>query len=117
MSKQEPPKNPRKPRTKGRTVNLSEKNSWENIVDAVEKKEVPVEVMDRVSVNLIDGTNITVDIKRLIREGEDPLDIEAMLNEKFQDLDEYIQNVDFFVDVDQVKNLVKSEMDKIFKDL
>lgn len=115
MSEQEPPKKPRRPR--GRTVNLSEKKRWEDIVDAVEKREVPVEVLDRVSVNLIDGTNVTVNIKELIKNGEDPLDIETMLNTKFNDLDDYILNVDFFVDIEQVMTIVKPEMDKIFKDL
>lgn len=118
MSNQnEPPKKPRKPRSRGRTVNLSEKKHWEDIVAAVEKREVPVAVLDRVSVNLIDGTNVTVSIKELIKNGEDPDEIEIMLNNKFNDLDDYIQNVDFFVDIDQVMTIVKPEMDKIFKDL
>jgi hypothetical protein len=45
------------------------------------------------------------------------LEIEDILNEKFQDLDQYIKTVDFFVDIDKVVNTVQPETDKVLKGL
>jgi hypothetical protein len=53
----------------------------------------------------------------LIGAGQDPLEIEAMLDEKFNELDQYIKNVDFFVDIDKVKDAVQPETDKVLKGL
>jgi hypothetical protein len=74
-------------------------------------------VLEHISVQLIDGTNITINIKDLIGAGQDPLEIEAMLDEKFNELDQYIKNVDFFVDIDKVKDAVQPETDKVLKGL
>ena len=49
--------------------------------------------------------------------GQNPDDIEAMLDEKFNELDDYIKTVDFFVDIDKVKDAVQPETDKVLKGL
>jgi hypothetical protein len=68
-------------------------------------------------VQLVDGTSINIDIKQLIDDGQDPTEIEQLLDAKFHDLDEYIENVDFFIDIDKVVNTVQPETDKVLKDL
>ena len=110
---------PKKPQRKssGKKLNLSVKKNWQDIVNNVDKKEVPVTVLQQIVVKLIDGTEVTIDVKQLLSDGLDPLDIEDLLNEKFQDLDEYIENVDFFVDIDKVVNTVQPETDKVLKNL
>jgi predicted Ser/Thr protein kinase len=40
-----------------------------------------------------------------------------MLDDKFNELDQYIKNVDFFVDIDKVKDTVQPETDKVLKGL
>lgn len=109
---------PKKPqRSKAKKLNLNVKKRWQDIVNDVDKKEVPVNVLQQIIVKLIDGTNITINIKELLAEGLDPDEIENMLNEKFDDLDQYIKTVDFFVDVDTVKQTVQPETDKVLKGL
>ena len=114
MSEQ-PKKPPRN--TKAKKLNLNKRKSWQDIVNGVDKREVPISVLEHISVQLIDGTNITINIKDLIGDGQDPLEIEAMLDEKFNELDQYIKNVDFFVDIDKVKDAVQPETDKVLKGL
>lgn len=109
----EKPKQPRK----AKKLNLSLKKRWQDIVKGVDKKEVPVDVLQRIHVNLIDGTSLTIDIKQLLAEGNDPVEIEELLNAKFQDLDEYIENVDFFIDIDKVVDAIQPATDKALKDL
>lgn len=112
------PKPPKKPRrSRAQKLKLDPKKLWQEIVDDVEKRDVPASVLQQVVVKLIDGTYLSIDIKKLIEEGQDPDEIEELLNEKFHDLDQYIENVDFFVDVDSVVSAVQPETDKVLKDL
>jgi hypothetical protein len=116
MSEQpKPKKTPRKARAK--KVVINKRKSWQDIVNGVDKKEVPITILQYISVQLVDGTSINIDIKQLIDDGQDPTEIEELLDAKFQDLDEYIENVDFFIDIDKVVNTVQPETDKVLKDL
>jgi hypothetical protein len=119
MSEQLPPNQPKKPprNSKAKKLNINVKKRWQDIVNNVEKKEVPVEILHQIIVMLVDGTNITINVRDLIAEGNRPEDIEAMLDAKFADLDQYIKNVDFFVDIDKVVNTVQPETNKVLKGL
>ena len=117
MSDQPKPKKTQSRKAKAKKVNLNKRKSWQEIVNDVDKKEVPISILQYISVQLIDGTSININIKELINDGQDPLEIEALLDEKFNDLDAYIKNVDFFIDIDKVVNTVQPETDKVLKDL
>ena len=111
------PKKPRRKATPGKKLNLNIKKRWQDIVRGVDKKEVPVDVLQRIVVKLIDGTDLSIDIKQLLADGQHPDDIEDLLNSKFADLDEFIETVDFFIDIDKVVNTVQPETDKVLKNL
>lgn len=83
----------------------------------VEKKEVPIHVLEKLIVALKDGTQVVVDIKRLLAEGADPDEVELHVNTRLDDLDAYIDNVDFFVDIDLVEATVQPETDKLLSKL
>lgn len=112
----EQPKKPPRSR-KAKKLNLNKRKSWQDIVNGVDKREVPIHVLEHISVQLIDGTTLNINIKDLISDGQDPLEIEVLLDEKFNELDEYIKNVDFFVDLDKVKDTIQPETDKVLKGL
>lgn len=115
MSENQQPKKPK--RSKAKKVNINPKKRWQDIVRDVEKKEVPVDVLQRIIVRLVDGTDLSIDIKQLLDDGNDPDEIEELLNTKFHDLDQYIENIDFFIDIDRVVNTIQPETDKVLKDL
>lgn len=102
---------------KAQKLKLDPKKRWQDIVNDVDKKEVPVDVLQRIVVKLIDGTDLSIDIKQLLDDGQDPDEIEELLNAKFHDLDQYIENVDFFIDIDSVVKTIQPETDKVLKDL
>ena len=110
---QQKPKKPAKPKR----LNLNTKTAWRNILKDVDKEEVPIHVLEKLMVYLKDGTQVTVDIKRLLAEGADPDEIELHVDRRLQELDAYIDNVDFFVDVDLVQRTVQPETDKILSKL
>lgn len=109
------PKKPRKPRPK--KLNLNNKTRWRNILKDVEKQEVPIHVLERLIVHLKDGTDVEVNIKELISTGMDPGHIEERVNKRLEDLDDYILNVDFFVDIESVERTVQPETDKLLSKL
>jgi len=111
------PKKPRRKASPGKKLNLNLKKRWQDIVRDVDKKEVPVTVLQRIVVKLIDGTDLSIDVKQLLDDGQHPDEIEELLNAKFQDLDEYIETVDFFIDIDKVVGAVQPETDKVLKNL
>ena len=111
---------PKKPqRNKSKKITLNPVKSWKEIVESVDdKREVPIEVLQAIDVLLVDGTVISIDIKKLIKEdGMDPEDIELMLDEKFNELDRYISNVDFMIDIASVVDTIQPETDKVLKGL
>lgn len=107
--------NSKKPKSK--KLNLNTKSQWKNILKDVEKKEVPIHVLEKLIVALKDGTQVVVDIKRLLAEGADPDEVEQHVNTRLDELDDYIDNVDFFVDIDLVEATVQPETDKLLSKL
>ena len=116
MAENPQPKKPQR-NSRAKKLKLDLKKRWQDIVRDVEKKEVPVNVLQQIVVKLVDGTDLRIDIKQLIDDGQDPNEIEELLDAKFHDLDQYIENVDFFIDIDKVVDTVQPETDKALKDL
>lgn len=112
----EQPKKPQR-NNKAKKLNLNIRKKWQDIVNDVDKKEVPIDILQHISVQLIDGTSITINVRELIEDGQNPQEIEQLLDEKFNQLDQYIKNVDFFVDIEKVVKTVQPETDKVLKDL
>jgi hypothetical protein len=110
---QEKPKKP----VKSKKLNLSAKAKWKSILKDVDKREVPVTVLEKLMVLLKDGTEVTVNIKQLLAEGNDPDEIEQHVNTRLQELDDYIENVDFFVDIDLVEATVQPQTDILLSKL
>jgi hypothetical protein len=107
----------RKPRPKLKKINISSKQHWQNIVKDVDKDNVPIRLLQSMTVNLVDGTTININVKDLIKEGNDPDMIEKALNKKLDELDSYIKDIDFYINLDAVADAVQPITDQILKDL
>jgi len=107
---------PKKPQ-RSKKITLNTAKRWKDIVEGVDKKEVPIDILQQIIVKLVDGTNISIDVKKLLADGMIPNEIETMLDDKFNELDAYIQNVDFLIDIDKVVSAVQPETDKVLKGL
>jgi hypothetical protein len=111
----QPSKKPKKPRSK--KINVSVRSQWESILKSVTKEEVPVELLESLTVNLTDGTKVNVNVKEMLEGGKRPKDVERMINERLDALDNVIIDVDFFICIDSVVKAVQPETDKILKDI
>lgn len=92
-------------------------NDWDKILDEVEKKEIPVDLIDSVVIHLISGHSIIVDVDALLKAGNDSLLIEQSLNEKLQSLSDIIRDVDFHIKKDKVIKAVAPFTTNILKNL
>jgi len=115
MAQQPKKQQPRK--SKRLKLTISERAKWKQILAEVDKAEAPVSVLRGLTVNLIDGTEVDIDVQQLLSEGVAPEDLEADINEKLHKLDRVIKNVDFFISVDHVAKAVQPFTDSLLKDL
>ena len=97
--------------------NCEQIKKWESILRSVTKEEVPVELLESLTVNLVDGTKVHVDIKELLENGRDPRDIEDHINQRLSDLNDVIVDVDFFISIDRVSETVLPMTNKILKNI
>lgn len=107
----------KKPRSRLKKINISARDQWKKILKDVEKKEIPIHLLQSIDVNLIDGTVVNVNIKDLLDEGNDPQVIEELLNVKLKALEQIVLDVDFFVSIEDVVKIVQPITDDILKDL
>jgi hypothetical protein len=105
------------PKNKRQRLNLTRKQIWERILKDVEKSEVPLHCIDRININLTDGTEIVLDIGQLLAEGNDPEFLEEAINSRLESLDEIIDDVDFMISVEKVAKTVQPFTDELLKNL
>jgi hypothetical protein len=110
-----PPRRKKPPRLK--KVNVSEKAKWKSILRDVDKGNIPIDLLLSISVNLIDGTKVDIDVKELLAAGADPAAIEQMLELKFRAIEDFIIDIDFLISIDNVAQRVQPITDQILKDL
>lgn len=104
-------------RKKSKRIKINERERWEQIVRGISKKEIPVTLLDHVIVNLMDGTQVAVNIRELLDEGQDPDELEKMLNSRLAALDSIIKDVDFHINLDSVAKAVQPVTNDLLKNL
>ena len=108
---------PKKPRPKSKKLNLNSKSQWESILKSVEKKEIPIAMLESVQVNITNGTIVNININDLLDEGTDPDLLEKMIKSKLSQLDYIIEDIDFFISVSAVQKAVQPATDELLKNL
>jgi hypothetical protein len=104
-------------KNQSKRINVDARDRWKQILKTVAKEEVPVNMIQMVTVNLIDGTRVEISVLDLFKEGFDNSEIEEMLNSRLKQLDEIIKDVDFFINIDSVAKTVQPVTDDILKNL
>lgn len=91
-------------------------DKWKHIIDEVDKTEVPAHLIDKLVVTIITGkdqtTQQTIDVGKMKDDGLSTIEIEDIINETLYELNDYIESVDFFLDIDSVAKEVQPETDK-----
>ena len=111
------PRPPRKKQPRLKKISVSEKAKWKSILRDVDKGNIPIDLLLAISVNLIDGTKVDIDVKQLLESGSDPSAVEQMLDLKFKAIEDFIIDIDFLISIDNVAQRVQPITDEILKDL
>ena len=92
---------------------------WEHIINTVDNKtEVPTHLIEKLVIRLFPSehkstTEQTIDVGSLKAQGFAHEDIEHVINETLYELNDYIDAVDFFLDIEAVAKEVQPETDKL----
>jgi len=91
---------------------------WEHIINTVDKTEVPTHLIDKLVIRLFPSEHVstkeqTIDVGKLKSQGFEHDDIEHVINETLYELNDYIDAVDFFLDIEAVAKEVQPETDKL----
>jgi hypothetical protein len=108
---------PKRKHPKLKRLSITAREKWSKILKEVEKQEVPISLLESITVVLIDGSKVHINIKDLISDGMDPDDLEDALNKKLEELNHIITEIDVFVSLDDVAKTVQPITDTFLKDL
>ena len=91
---------------------------WEHIINTVDKTEVPTHLIEKLVIRLFPSDHVktseqTIDVGKLKAQGFEHEDIEHVINETLYELNDYIDAVDFFLDIEAVAKEVQPETDKL----
>jgi hypothetical protein len=99
-------------------------DKWRHIINDVEKSDIPTHLIDKLVIRLhsnysdSDSENLqTINISLLKEQGYVAEEIEDVINETLYELNDYIDSVDFFLDIDAVAQEVQPETDKLLNNL
>lgn len=94
-------------------------DNWKHIINTVDKTDIPTHLIDKVIIRLFnvndDGDEHTqvIDIPALKEQGFCQDDIEDVINDTLYELNDFIESVDFFLDIEAVAQEVQPETDKM----
>lgn len=90
---------------------------WENIINEVNKTDVPLECIKKVIVRLAGKKQRTINLHTLRKQGLDMDEIEFVLTRTLAEFEDQIRDVDFVVDIAAVAQIVQPETDKLLNGL
>ena len=117
MAQQKPqkPKQPRK--SKRLKLLVTERDKWKQILAQVDTPEAPISVIQKIELELIDGTHIDINVQELLAEGYDEFELEEAINYRLDVNEHIIKDASFFIDADHVANTVQPITNSILKNL
>ncbi len=115
MAQEQKPQKPK--RVKSKKLNVNVKKQWESILKEVEKYDVPIGMLESLIVSLKDGTQVRLDIKEMLAEGADPDELQMHIEDRLEALDDIIDDVDFYISLDEVRKAVQPATDNLLKNL
>lgn len=90
---------------------------WEHIIDDVDKQKIPVEFISKLIIKLQGKRQQTINIKRLLKQGLDPDQVEEAVSRKLAEYDDFITSVEFVLNIESIAETVQPETDRLLSKL
>lgn len=94
-----------------------EEQQWQDLIDSIEATDVPLEMLKFLRVHLRNGSKMVFPIVKWKKEGAEYDDIKSIVGDWYKKNDKEILGSDFIVNLEKLKNTVKSQTQKTLKDL
>jgi len=88
---------------------------WEHIIDDVDKQKIPVEFISKLVIKLQGKRQQTINIKRFLKQGLAPDQIEEAVSRKLAEYDDFITSVEFVLNIESIAEAVQPETDKLLR--
>jgi len=96
---------------------VTERDKWKQILAEIDTVEAPISVIQKIEVELIDGTVVEINVRDMLAEGYAEEELEDMINSRLDANDDVIKDASFFIDADNVANTVQPITNSILKNL
>jgi hypothetical protein len=83
----------------------------------IDKPEAPISVIEKIEIELNDGSVFDINVRELLEEGYDPDELEEMINKRMDAADHLIKDANFFINADHVASTVQPITNRILKNL
>jgi hypothetical protein len=88
---------------------------WEHIIDDVDKQKIPVEFISKLIIKLEGKRQQTINIKRFLKQGLAPEQIEEAVSRKLAEYDDFITSVEFVLNIESIAETVQPETDRLLR--
>lgn len=88
---------------------------WEHIIDDVDKQKIPIEFISKLVIKLQGKRQQTINIKRFLKQGLEPEQIEEAVSRKLQEYDDFITSVEFVLNIESIAETVQPETDRLLR--
>lgn len=90
------------------TLAFSKLDKWKDVIDSIDQDMIPIDVVKKVVFKLEDGTQKTINLGTLRKQGLDIEDIEVVVNKNMTTItNKGIVKLDFVVDINAVANRIE----------
>lgn len=86
---------------------------WETIIDEVNKTDIPIECVKKIVFKLVGRKQQTINIHTLRKQGLEFDEINGVVTRTFEELNEYIRDVEFMIDITAVAQIIQPETEKL----
>lgn len=110
---------PRKPQPEDLVEEVldQEEQEWQDLIESIEATDVPLEMLKYLRVHLNDGKKMIFPILKWTNEGAAFSEIQVLVSDWYRKHEKEILGSDFVVNLEKLKNTVKSQTQKTLKDL
>ena len=92
-------------------------NAWSHIVNEVNKTNVPIECIKKITIRLYGGKRKSINISTLRKQGLEVEEIETVVNRTLIELGDEVRDVDFILDISAAADIIQPETDKLLNGL
>ena len=81
--------------------------TWEHILEDVEKQKIPIEFIKKIIIKLEGKKQQTINIEKFMKQGLMPDQVEEAVSRKLHELDDQLVSIEFILNVQSIAEAVQ----------